>query len=77
MRSDIKISTSPPPPPPPPELGEAAAERPKEKRPWNKPRIKVIDVAFDTLSGNSTNPAHSLEGPGESIGGPNATYRVS
>ena len=61
-------------PPPPP---KPAAERPKGKRPWNKPRIKVIDVAFDTLSGNSVNPAHDLESPPTANTGFGSTYRVS
>ena len=55
MRSDLKTS----PPPPPSELGEAAADKPqpkgKEKRPWSKPKIRIMEMIF-TDGGFNANP---------------------
>ena len=76
MRSDMKTYRKPP---PPPELGDPAAERPKGKRPWNKPQIKVIRVNF-TASGFNANPEidEVNDGDGHGVaGGPQATYRTS
>ena len=68
-------------PPPPSELGEAAADKPqpkgKEKRPWNKPQLKVIEVNF-TRTGFSSNPISDEVNDGDGdVGPPGATYRAS
>ena len=72
MRSEMKTSSNPPSPPP----NDKPQPKGKEKRPWSKPKIRIIEVAFDTLSGDGTNPEHYQEG-NDVVGGTGATYRVS
>ena len=70
MRSDMKIST-----PPPPELGEAAAERPKGKRPWSKPTLRIMDMIFTHAGFNADPDRHeNLPSPSAQMG---VTYRTS
>ena len=59
------------PPPPPPEQGDLAAEGPQDKRPWSRPRLKVIEVLF-TQSGFDPDPT-AIEGALPPAGGTN-TY---
>ena len=73
MRTDMKTSS-----PPPTALGDPVAERPKGKRPWNKPRITIIQVNF-TASGFNADPDvdEGGMGPDGAVGGTGATYRTS
>ena len=65
------------PPPPPPERGDSAAEGPKGKRPWHKPKIGRIAVNF-TADGFNSNPITDEYNDGDgSVGGSGATYRTS
>ena len=49
-------------PPPPPGIGELAAEGPKEKRPWSKPRIIPLHRMARTNSGEFVQ-SHENEEP--------------
>ena len=46
---------------PPPQSGEPAAEGPKGKLPWSKPRLKLIEMDFTGNTFTNDNPADSLE----------------
>ena len=60
---------------PPPESGEAAAERPKGKRPWKKPQFKVMEMEFARNGARSApNRAENLPVANPMWG---ATYRTS
>ena len=62
--------------PPPPQSGDPAAEGPKSKRPWSKPRIRIIEVNF--TSGGGFNPIPTAnEDASSGVNPTSATYRVS
>ena len=62
-------------PPPPPNLGDPAAERPRGKRPWKKPQLKVMEMEF-ARNGARSSPNRLEDVP---IANPmwGATYRTS
>ena len=42
--------------PPPPESVDPAAEGPKGKRPWSKPRLRIMEMIFTRSGFNATDP---------------------
>ena len=61
--------------PPPPQSGEPAAEGPKGKLPWSKPRLKLIEMDF---TGNTFTNAYPSDVMEDSPTGPEApVYRSS
>ena len=61
------------PPPPPEQQGGPAAEEPSRqgKRPWSKPRLKLIDMDFTGNTFTNANPVDALE---DSPTGPSAPF---
>ena len=65
------------PPPPPEQQGGPAAEEPSRqgKRPWSKPRLKLIDMDFTGNTFTNANPVDSLESNPSNASAP--VYRSS
>ena len=61
--------------PPPPESVDPAAEGPKGKRPWSKPRLRIMDMIFSTKSGSNPTNLRLVEGVRGGPYGP--SYRTS
>ena len=75
MRSDMKTNQSNP-PPPPPALGDPAAERPKGKRPWSKPTLRIMRMTF-TDGGFNASPAFTEHMQPSLAARTGPTYRAS